>query len=163
MTMAFKSVDEVRSAVSKAVDFYNKRRPHTSIDMMKPDEARLCRGPVIMRQRVLRHIAPVVLLAAYLPMVILSSLHVHHETVDFRDDCLQCTGHFEGHHHHECDCQYCHFLNLSYFGQQIGQPAPIFPLINNCSTETAERTAILHRGASRLRAPPFHPFQSFSA
>ena len=32
--------------------------------------------------RFLRHIAPFILLASYLPMVVLSSLHVHHETID---------------------------------------------------------------------------------
>ena len=47
--MTFHSVDEVRKAVERAVLFYNTRRPHMSIDMMTPSEARLCRGPLRKR------------------------------------------------------------------------------------------------------------------
>ena len=35
----FSSIDEVIAAVAVAVDFYNNRRPHMSIGMMKPSEA----------------------------------------------------------------------------------------------------------------------------
>ena len=49
--MTFKSVDEVRAAVPKAVEFYNKRRPHMSIDMMTPEEARQYSGPIEKRWR----------------------------------------------------------------------------------------------------------------
>jgi transposase InsO family protein len=49
--MTFKSVDEVRAAVAKAVEFYNKRRPHMSIDMMTPLEARQYSGPIEKRWR----------------------------------------------------------------------------------------------------------------
>jgi len=34
----------VLDAVAKAVDFYNFRRPHMSINMMTPAEAALCEG-----------------------------------------------------------------------------------------------------------------------
>ena len=43
-------------------------------------------------------------------MVVGSSLHVHHDTVDAYDDCLQCAGHIGTHHRHQQDCQYCLFL-----------------------------------------------------
>ena len=36
---AFGTIEEVRKAVSAAVDFYNNRRPHMSIDMLTPVEA----------------------------------------------------------------------------------------------------------------------------
>lgn len=42
--------------------------------------------------QLLRHIVTIILLASYLPMVIISSLHVHHETIDIPDDCRQCAG-----------------------------------------------------------------------
>ena len=40
----FTDIAQVRSAVAKAVDFYNRRRPHMSINMMTPAEAAFCEG-----------------------------------------------------------------------------------------------------------------------
>ena len=40
----FTDIDQVRAAVAKAVDFYNFRRPHMSINMMTPAEAAFCEG-----------------------------------------------------------------------------------------------------------------------
>ena len=40
----FIDIDQVRAAVAQAVDFYNFRRPHMSINMMTPAEAALCEG-----------------------------------------------------------------------------------------------------------------------
>ena len=40
----FRSVTEVRTAVSDAVAFYNNERPHMSIGMMTPAEAANCTG-----------------------------------------------------------------------------------------------------------------------
>ncbi len=37
--MRFQSVEEVRQAVRRAVEFYNKERPHMSLDMMTPAQA----------------------------------------------------------------------------------------------------------------------------
>lgn len=44
--MRFSSIDEVRAAVAKAVDFYNNERPHMSINMMTPAEASECAGDI---------------------------------------------------------------------------------------------------------------------
>lgn len=40
----FHSVGEIRAALKVAVEFYNTRRPHMSIDMMTPEEAANCNG-----------------------------------------------------------------------------------------------------------------------
>lgn len=40
----FSTIAEVRTSVNIAVEFYNKNRPHMSIDMMTPLEASLCQG-----------------------------------------------------------------------------------------------------------------------
>lgn len=40
----FSTISEVRTSVNIAVEFYNKNRPHMSIDMMTPQEASLCQG-----------------------------------------------------------------------------------------------------------------------
>ena len=42
----FTSIQEVRDAVRTAVEFYNKRRPHMSLDMMTPEEAAKCNGEI---------------------------------------------------------------------------------------------------------------------
>lgn len=49
MGMRFHSVDEVRLAVESAVEFYNKERPHMSIDMKTPYEAASCEGEIPKR------------------------------------------------------------------------------------------------------------------
>lgn len=44
--LRFTSIKEVRDAVETAVEFYNTRRPHMSIDMMTPEEAAKCNGEI---------------------------------------------------------------------------------------------------------------------
>jgi transposase InsO family protein len=44
MGMSFSSIDEVRTAVRSAIDFYNNERPHMSLDWRTPAEAALCTG-----------------------------------------------------------------------------------------------------------------------
>jgi hypothetical protein len=104
--------------------------------------------------RTLRHIAPIILLASYLLGVIPTSLHVHHDTVDAHDDCRQCFGHFEKHHHHQSDCPYCHFLGQDYFGQAWGQASLLFPTADRYPITTEEKAAETCHGVAMLRAPP---------
>ena len=42
--LRFRSITEVRDAITKAVEFYNNERPHMSIDMMTPAQAAKCNG-----------------------------------------------------------------------------------------------------------------------
>lgn len=44
--MKFKSISEVVDALEKAVEFYNTRRPHMSLDWMTPEEAAKCNGEI---------------------------------------------------------------------------------------------------------------------
>lgn len=44
--MRFHSLKELRQAIASAVDFYNNRRPHMSIDMMTPAQAAKCQGEI---------------------------------------------------------------------------------------------------------------------
>lgn len=44
--MTFRSIDEVRKAVRVAIEFYNTRRPHMSLDWMTPQEAAKCNGEI---------------------------------------------------------------------------------------------------------------------
>ena len=36
---AYDSVSEARSSIGRYLDFYNRRRPHSSLDRRTPDEA----------------------------------------------------------------------------------------------------------------------------
>ncbi len=104
--------------------------------------------------RLLRHIVSIVLLAIYLPMIVLSSLHVHHDTIDAHDDCQQCVGHVEEAHHHDHDCLYCTFLSLNYLVQDNRQIVPIIPTAEYISTPTLVVVPQFRHGVSQLRAPP---------
>ncbi len=44
--IAFYSIEEVRIAVEKAVDFYNNERPHMSLDWLTPSEDAKMEGPI---------------------------------------------------------------------------------------------------------------------
>lgn len=104
--------------------------------------------------RFLRHIAPFVLLASYLPITVSSSLHVHHATIDAHDDCLQCVGHFETAHHHDHDCLFCIFLGLNYLLQDKGLSAAILPSTDRIPTPKTAMLSQFHYGVAQLRAPP---------
>jgi len=53
----FENIEQVREAVESAVEFYNKERPHMSIDMMTPEEAANCVGEIKKRWISYRSIA----------------------------------------------------------------------------------------------------------
>ncbi|MBQ9588000.1 MAG: hypothetical protein IJR26_09105 [Bacteroidales bacterium] len=100
------------------------------------------------------NIAALLLLVAYLPLVVLSSLHVHHDTIDGDDHCLQCVGHYDQQHHHQHDCLYCHVLGQDYLPQLMAVFSP---------TTTGLSTIVVHpcatpspslMGLAQLRAPP---------
>ena len=105
-------------------------------------------------KRFLRHIAPYVLLATYLPMVLLSSQHVHHDTKDTLDACGRCVGHIESYHHHDNDCLYCHILGQTYLGENVVPSDVVLPTSDSCPTEIMDRVATTTYGVAQLRAPP---------
>jgi transposase InsO family protein len=47
--VVFHNIEEVKAAVTVAVNFYNNERPHMSIDMMTPKEAAGCSGEITKR------------------------------------------------------------------------------------------------------------------
>ena len=104
--------------------------------------------------RLLRHIVPFVLLVSYLPMVVMSSLHVHHDTIDVQDECLHCTGHFEKAHHHDHDCLFCEFLGASYYVSSEGEPAANLHVTECITVPKAAQVLLFPQREVRLRAPP---------
>lgn len=55
--LAFYRIDEVRNAVIQAVEFYNKERPHLSLDGMTPVEAANLHGQIKKRWKSYRELA----------------------------------------------------------------------------------------------------------
>lgn len=55
--LTFTCVEDVEFRVLRAVEFYNNRRPHMSIDMMTPAEAAFCDGEIQKRWTSFREIA----------------------------------------------------------------------------------------------------------
>ncbi len=100
------------------------------------------------------HIASWLLLAAYLPMLLASSLHVHHETIDLKDNCGECAGHIEVQHHHKFDCQYCNFLNLDYWGKDSSQSDLILPTTSTPAPLVETSPVLTQHEGVKLRAPP---------
>jgi len=104
-----------------------------------------------------RNIASWVLLAVFVPMLVLSSLHIHH--VGGEDDCVECVDHHcHGHlgqlatNSHQCVL--CQFLTLSFVSATA---IAVVYYKNVRSTFIAHRQRIVIIDACRvpsLRAPP---------
>ena len=43
---AYDSVSEARTSIGRYLDFYNRRRPHSSLDDMTPDQAYFTPQPI---------------------------------------------------------------------------------------------------------------------
>ena len=74
------------------------------------------------RQHTLRSIAAAMLLVAYLPLVLLSFVHVHDYKPSTIAVCPDCVSHTLHAQHsgltatHSSDCLFCHTLSFPYFG-----------------------------------------------
>ncbi|MBR1799776.1 MAG: hypothetical protein IJ761_07800 [Bacteroidales bacterium] len=110
--------------------------------------------------RLHKRIAPLVLLAAYLPLLIVLSLHTHHESAPTTQTCIDCAHHVShSKHMQEASatthlCVVCQIISsLHYFAPQDTD------IINveQCHTiEMQQKTAVVveARLYSRFRAPP---------
>lgn len=107
-----------------------------------------------------RHISAVVLLAVFLPMLLLSSFHVHSEAYLEEGSCEECvhhvphTGHFTSGTVCGFDCVLCQFLMLPF----LLAPAVIFnakSFIHIAPRCRVEQGVVLGVGGAVFgRAPP---------
>jgi len=109
-----------------------------------------------------RRIAPWILLAAYLPLVLASLLHTHRPPEEGATACPDCVkhvchpAHFSNTDIHSNDCLLCHILTVEYFGSiaaviiatpfVVGRPVGFTWFLRN-------EVGI---GLSQLRAPPIY-------
>ena len=74
--------------------------------------------------RMIRHIAPYILLAAYMPLLVTLSFHTHTDEHSADFECVECLHHI----HHKAhlaesvsmahDCVYCQLASTSYIGSE---------------------------------------------
>ena len=113
-----------------------------------------------MKETMKRYYSSLVLLAVFLPMLVLSSLHVHPEVHLDEDYCKECVhhlphaGHFGSQTSCSFDCVLCQFLTLPFL------MAPTLALKVNriihiaSQYETEQGVASGVRGVVFGRAPP---------
>lgn len=101
-----------------------------------------------------QQIAAIILLAAYLPLLLLQSVHVHHDTVHSDDHCVQCTGHIEVEHHHHGECLFCHTFGTDYLGRPTEQLNDVEEQVAIVAIPVAPTIETDSHGMALLRAPP---------
>ena len=107
-----------------------------------------------------RHIYAWILLAVFVPMLILSSLHVHHGSMTAEEECAECLHHHcNGHITQGADtihhCVLCQFLSITFCAAAI---AAVLFYCHTAKTTYARQQCNLClacRGFISLRAPPF--------
>ncbi|WP_036928435.1 hypothetical protein [Prevotella sp. MA2016] len=106
-----------------------------------------------------RHMASWLLLAVFVPMVLISSLHVHSNTTLFGDECNECIQHHcHGHIAQQTmsvhECVLCQFLTLPML---VAAFVAIVLFDKTCKTQIAHHQSIVYIGVcgiTTLRAPP---------
>lgn len=118
-----------------------------------------CRNFVAVNVKTKRHIASWVLLAVFVPMLLLSSLHVHHQGETSEQSCTECV-------HHHCSghftqliptihqCLLCQFVTLPFIAVAA---VSLFFLDRAYRVNVEARrhhVSMTHLGIVCLRAPP---------
>ena len=106
-----------------------------------------------------RHIASWVLLAVYLPMLLISSLHIHGTTDTHETECAECVQHqCHGHLSQLSDglhqCVLCQILTLTYVASTVGMLLCYQSQRKAVYTRYRQTPCLTHAGFISLRAPP---------
>lgn len=106
-----------------------------------------------------RHIASWVLLAVFLPMLLLSSFHIHETGETVKTECTDCV-------HHNChghltqvatwvhDCVLCQFLSLTFVATAAVVLIIIDKVVSSRIDAQRRNVRVAHHGIVGLRAPP---------
>ena len=106
-----------------------------------------------------RHIASWVLLAVYLPMLLVSSLHIHGEAEAHETACAECVQHqCHGHLSQLSDgmhqCVLCQILTLTYVATAAGMLLCYQPKRKAVYAKYRQTPCLTYAGFISLRAPP---------
>lgn len=108
----------------------------------------------------LRHIAPYILIAAYMPLLVALTFHTHSESHATVNDCAECAHHI--HHRAHMDeavalahnCVYCQLTTSSYYSSELIAltcQSSVVAAVDNSLSDDYVSTLSLSTGS---RAPP---------
>jgi len=106
-----------------------------------------------------RHIASWVLLAVFLPMLIVSSLHTHQTSQAVDEVCAGCVKHQCHGHLSQIDttihqCVLCHFLTLTFVSAAVAVVVCYRPKRFGFLAQRRQTVRLACCGVISLRAPP---------
>ena len=114
----------------------------------------------MQRQRY-RNIAAWVLLSVFVPMMMLSAVHIHKPAADETTSCAECAhhvnhpGHFTSAVEHLDDCVLCQFLSLVYTPAAVIQAVIFVALTTMASVGCIQMVAGEAGHIKSTQAPPF--------
>lgn len=110
--------------------------------------------------RTIRHIAPYILMAAYLPLLVTLSFHTHADEHSADNECAECLHHI----HHKAhlaesvanahDCIYCQLASSSYMGADFGVISDCNNLVGGVYNRATSCSVAPLCKLSNPRAPP---------
>ena len=116
-----------------------------------------------MRNSHKRQTAAWMLMAVFIPMLFLASLHRHMPTEQSQEEvCYACLHHI--HHdahlnttvHHAGDCVLCHFLSLPFLATAVLAIATPYYIILTATTAPNSVLSSFRHGVPTLRGPPVY-------
>ena len=108
-----------------------------------------------------RKISASVLLAVFLPMLLLTSLHVHHEQLSQEFACVECTHHMPHAGHLTAaqasfdDCLLCQICHVPVLIAAVVVLTLNLHLLHTLRGECRQQLAMRPEGIRLSRAPPF--------
>ncbi|MBR6250436.1 MAG: hypothetical protein IKR17_04465 [Bacteroidales bacterium] len=115
-----------------------------------------------MKQSTKQQVSSLLLMLAFLPMLLISSVHTHnHHNISHADaecsKCIQhlpCAGHLDGEVGHSHDCVLCQFVGLNYVATNEVRIAFVDGGEGNIRAQQTAHWSACVVGLPLLRAPP---------
>ena len=114
-----------------------------------------------MRRQRFRNRVAWALLSVFVPMMMLSAMHIHQPAVDETASCVECAhhvnhpGHFTSAVEHLDDCVLCQFLSLVYTPAAVIQAVTFVALTTMVSLSSISAVCSKVYHSQSPRAPPF--------
>lgn len=131
----------------------------TKSQTTKLTDNRIIREREKMRLTTKRHIASRVLLAVFVPMLLLSSLHIHETSQAEETACAecvqhQCHGHLTPFSSSVHQCVLCQFLTLTFVAAAVAAVICTLPKRITVCARHSHAVRLTYCGVIGLRAPP---------
>ena len=100
------------------------------------------------------------LLAVFVPMLLMSAFHVHQSSGAWQEECSECVDHHCGGHLGQYaggaihDCVLCGFLTLTFVPAVIATAVIYYKVVRLGRVELSGRIVLRNQGVVGLRAPP---------